>query len=202
MISHSKTQRMVVTAMLIGLATVLSFVKLFEAPMGGSVTLLSMLPLCLISIRYGVRWGGFACCIHALLQLLLDGGALARSGISAAAFVGSVVFDYLLAFGVLGLAGILCYRPVENEPRSHKKSVKNDCRAFVGVMLAVFLRFLCHTISGCIFFSEWCWEGWNVVVYSICYNGAYMLPECIFTSCGAWVMLRLPMSRRLFAPMQ
>lgn len=201
MISHTKTQRMVVTAMLIGLATVLSFVKLFEAPMGGSVTLLSMLPLCLISIRYGVKWGLFSCQIHALLQILLDGGALARSGISATAFVGSIVFDYLLAFGVLGLAGIFCCRPAENEPWEQGRSAKGDWRAFVGVMLAVALRFVCHTVSGCIFFSEWCWEGWNVVVYSICYNGAYMLPECIFTACGAWVMLRVPMSRRLFAPM-
>lgn len=198
--THSKTQRMVITSMLIGLATVLSFVKLFEAPMGGSVTLLSMLPLCLISVRYGVKWGVFSCVIHALLQILLDGGALARSGISAAALAGSIVFDYLLAFGVLGLAGIFCRRSTEGEPWERGVSAQSDWRAFVGVMMAIVLRFVCHTISGCIFFSEWCWEGWNVVVYSICYNGAYMLPECIFTAAGTWVMLRVPMSRRLFAP--
>ncbi len=200
MISYTKTQRMVVTGMMIALATVLSFVKLFEAPMGGSVTLLSMLPLCLISIRYGVKWGLFSCQIHALLQILLDGGALARSGISPAAFVGSIVFDYLLAFGVLGLAGVFCIRSAAEEPWNRQGKAGNGGRAFAGVMLVVALRFLCHTVSGSIFFSEWCWEGWNVWLYSVCYNGAYMLPESIFTACGAWVMLRVPVSRRLFAP--
>lgn len=183
---HERTQRMVTTAMLIGLATVLSFVKLFEAPMGGSVTLVSMLPLCLIAIRYGTRWGLFSCSIHALLQILLDGASLARSGISSIALIGSLIFDYLLAFGLLGLAGSFRHR--------------GKSGACLGIALALTMRFLCHTISGCIFFSEWCWEGWNVVLYSICYNGAYMLPECIFTACGAWILLRVPASRRLFAP--
>ncbi len=200
--TQTRTQRMVISGMMIAMATVLSFVKLFEAPMGGSVTLLSMLPLCLISIRYGAKWGIFSCEIHALLQILLDGGALAKSGISAVSFVGSIVFDYLLAFGVLGLAGMFCLRAnsAEREPWSAKVQVNNGLRAFAGVLAAVAMRFVCHTLSGCIFFSEWCWEGWNVLVYSICYNGAYMLPEMIFTACGAWVMLRLPMSRKLFAP--
>ena len=197
--TRTRTDRMVVTGMMIALATVLSFVKLFEAPMGGSVTLLSMLPLCLISIRYGVKWGVFSCQIHALLQILLDGGALARSGISPTAFVGSLVLDYLLAFGVLGVAGVFCIRRSSEEPWQQKKGL-NGARAFAGVMLAVALRFVCHTLSGCIFFSQWCWEGWNIWVYSICYNGAYMLPESIFTACGAWILLRVPVSRRLFAP--
>lgn len=198
--TRTRTDRMVATGMMIALATVLSFVKLFEAPMGGSVTLLSMLPLCLISIRYGVKWGVFSCQIHALLQILLDVGALARSGISPTAFVGSLVLDYLLAFGVLGVAGVFCIRRSSEEPWQQQKKGTNGTRAFAGVMLAVALRFVCHTLSGFIFFSEWCWEGWNVWVYSICYNGAYMLPESIFTACGAWVMLRVPVSRRLFAP--
>ncbi len=198
---ETRTHRMVISGVMIALATVLSFVKLFEAPMGGSVTLLSMLPLCLISIRYGVKWGVFSSGIHALLQIMIGGSALAKSGISFHALIGSFVFDYLLAFGVLGLAGMFCVRADhDDEPYDEKKQSNHGQRAFLGVIVAVALRFVCHTISGCIFFSEWCWEGWNLVLYSVCYNGAYMLPEMIFTACGAWALLRIPMSRKLFAP--
>lgn len=193
---------MVISGVMIALATVLSFIKLFEAPMGGAVTLLSMLPLCLISIRYGVKWGVFSGEIYALLQIVIGGSALAKSGISMTALIGSFVFDYLLAFGVLGLAGMFCVRANHdgNEPWDGNAKNHNGLRAFIGVMVAVALRFVCHTVSGCIFFSEWCWEGWNLILYSVCYNGAYMLPEMIFTACGAWALLRLPVSRKLFAP--
>lgn len=198
---ETRTHRMVISGMMIALATVLSFVKLFEAPMGGSVTLLSMLPLCLISIRYGVKWGVFSSEIHALLQIMIGGSALAKSGISFQALIGSFVFDYLLAFGVLALAGMFCVRANhDDELYDEKKQGNHGQRAFIGVIVAVALRFICHTISGCIFFSEWCWEGWNLMLYSVCYNGAYMLPEMIFTACGAWALLRIPVSRKLFAP--
>lgn len=197
---QNNTQRVVISGVMIALGTVLSFVKLFEAPMGGSVTLLSMLPLCLISIRYGVKWGVFSSAIHGLLQIVIGGSALAKSGISFSALIGSFVFDYLFAFGVLGLAGMFCVRANRDDDACDGKNRNNILRAFIGVMVAVSLRFVCHTISGCIFFSEWCWEGWNLVLYSVCYNGAYMLPEMVFTACGAWAMLRLPVSRKLFAP--
>lgn len=197
---QNNTQRVVISGVMIALGTVLSFVKLFEAPMGGSVTLLSMLPLCLISIRYGVKWGVFSSAIHGLLQIVIGGSALAKSGISFSALIGSFVFDYLFAFGVLGLAGMFCVRANRDDDAWDGKNRNNILRAFIGVMVAVSLRFGCHTISGCIFFSEWCWEGWNLVLYSVCYNGAYMLPEMVFTACGAWAMLRLPVSRKLFAP--
>lgn len=54
---ETKTKKLVLSAVLLALATVLSLFKVYQLPLGGSITLLSMLPVCLLSIRYGVKWG-------------------------------------------------------------------------------------------------------------------------------------------------
>ena len=178
-------------ALMLALAVVLSYVKLFQLPFDGSITLLSMLPICLVSIKYGLGWGmGTAFC-YSWFQVL-QGGVFAW-GLTPIMLIASLVLDYVLAFSVLGLAGVF-----------RKKGVVG---AVSGVALVCALRFFVHFASGVIlwanleqfvaFGKEWVGRP---VLYSICYNGIYMLPETVFTVVAALVLFRLPQMRRLFAP--
>lgn len=170
--------QMTTSAILIALAAVLSLIKIWYMPLGGSVTLLSMLPIVLISIRYGIKWGFFCSFLYSAVQIALDISGLMSWGMTAEIWVGCLVFDYILAYGILGIAGIF-----------RKKGSVGIC---IGIALALILRMLSHFISGTIFFDEWCPEGWNVYLYSLAYNGAYMLPETLFTMIAAVMIFKIP----------
>lgn len=177
-------KKLTMSGVMIALATALSLVKIFEMPLGGSVTLLSMLPICMLAIMYGSKWGLFCSFIYALTQLLLDIGKVVGWGLTPAALVGCIVFDYLAAFTVLGLAGL--FR-------------KHGVPGYIGgICLAMALRLVSHIISGVIFFGSWAPEGWNPFIYSVSYNGLYMLPEMAFTIIGAIVLLKEPHAAKLF----
>lgn len=177
------TQQLVTSAVMIALAAILSLIKVWTMPLGGSVTLLSMLPIVLISIRYGVKWGFVTSFLYAIIQIFMDLGSLMSWGMTPATWIGCLVFDYLVAYGILGIAGLF-----------REKGIKGIC---TGITLALVFRFVSHFISGSIFFDIWCPEGWNVYWYSICYNGAYMLPELIFTLIASVLLFRLPAWRDL-----
>lgn len=180
---QQKTQQLVASGVMIALASVLSLIKVWAMPLGGSVTLLSMLPIVMISLRYGIKWGFVTSLLYALVQIFVDLGGIMSWGITPLVFVGCLVFDYLLAYGSLGIAGLF-----------RKKGIKG---IILGIVLAMLLRFLSHFISGSILFATWCPEGWNVYLYSVCYNGAYMLPELVFTLVAALLLFRLPGIRNL-----
>ncbi len=179
------TKKLCVTAVLIALGSVLSLIKVYEMPLGGSVTLLSMLPIVMIPLMYGTSWGLIGAFMYSAVQLMfgifIDG--LLGWGLSPSYVIGAIVFDYLLAFTVLGFAGIF-----------KKKGVLG---IILGIVLAMVLRFLSHLVSGGIFFASWCdWN--NVWIYSICYNGAYMLPEMIITAAVAVLVFKNPQIKRLY----
>jgi thiamine transporter len=180
-----KTKRLVTTSMLIALAAVLSLVKIWQMPLGGSITLLSMLPICVISIKYGVRWGLFAAFVYSLVQIALDFGSLMSWGMTFSTWIGCIVFDYLTAYTALGFAGIFRERGTGG--------------IIAGISLAMVLRFVSHFISGSIFFAIWAPEGWNVYLYSLAYNGLYMLPELILTAVAASALFAVPVTKRLIA---
>lgn len=179
----TNTKRMVLTALLISLATVLSIIKVIKMPLGGSVTLLSMLPIAMLSIEYGIKWGISSAFLYSIVQLCLDFGEVLSWGLTPVVLIGTIVFDYVLAYTALGISGAF-----------RKKGVKGIC---IGIFIALLIRFISHFISGAILFANWCPEGWNIVMYSLCYNGAYMLPEMIFTMIGASVMFKLPQINKL-----
>lgn len=144
---------------MIAAAQILSYLKIFEAPYGGSVTAGSMIPIIMFSLRWGLKPGLLAGTAYGILQFLL-GGAIYSYHIL------SILFDYVLAFGLLGLAGSF---------RSSAKGV------FLGSGLGVLGRFLCHVISGIVVWASYAPEGMNPLYYSVMYNGSYLLPELVIT---------------------
>lgn len=182
-VRYSKTRILTEGAMMIALSTVLSMVKVFEMPYGGSVTLLSMLPLIMMSLRHGTKWGLFTAFIHSILQLLLGLSSVAAAG-SLMAQIGCVLLDYVLAFTVLGLAAVFV-KPFTNKLLG----------VAVGTFGVCFLRFLCSFFSGWLLWGsykdsyEWA-KDLPVWLYSLIYNGGYMLPETIITVVGAVLLMK------------
>ncbi|MDE7478701.1 MAG: energy-coupled thiamine transporter ThiT, partial [Lachnospiraceae bacterium] len=142
-------KQLVFCAMAVALGTVLSNIKLFHFPTGGSVTLLSMLVICLPGYFFGLGTGVMTGLAYGVLQLLIDPYVL---------FPLQLVVDYFLAFGALGLSGLF----------SNAKDglVK-------GYIAAVMGRYVFAVISGWIFFGSYAWEGWGALPYSMVYNGIY-----------------------------
>lgn len=144
--------------MCMALSSVLSLIKLWSMPMGGSVTPASMLPLLLFAYCYGVGPGMVLGALYGVMQFVLDGGAWAALGLIPN------LLDYPIAFAMTGLAG--CFRG-------------SKAKMAAGFVLACFGRFASSFLSGVFFYASSAPEGMNPVWYSLTYNGSYMLVECI-----------------------
>ena len=177
------------SAIMIALATVLSMIKVYQAPYGGSITLLSMAPLIVLAMRRGTKVGLAAAFVRSLICLLLG-----FSDVMWVPTVGGIVlcilFDYIFAFTVLGLGGIF-----RNVHFSDNETTNLIIASVLGALVATGLRFLCHVISGAVIWYaldlEWYADDPGHIVhrcgawmFSLIYNGAYMLPEMIETCIG------------------
>ncbi len=189
---NNKTKILVEGAVMVALATVLSFIRVFRLPWGGSVTLLSMLPVVLFSIRRGIGPGLTVSFVYSLIQFtqsVIDG--LFGWGLTPGILLACIFLDYIGAFFVLGIAGIF-----------RKKNLPGW---ICGISLAVTLRFTFHFLSGAVIWHSYgeLWQGFsteNSWLYSFLYNGCYMLPELIFTLAGAVALLAAPQTKRLLLP--
>jgi thiamine transporter len=153
-------------ALAVALAFVLGLIKVFEMPFGGAISL-EMVPLILLALRQGPWVGVAAGAAYGLLDL-------ATPPVFAVHPV-QVLFDYPLAFGVLGLAGL--FQP----------TVRG---AILGTIVAVLARFLCHFVSGVVFFASYAPKGWNPYLYSAAYNAAYLVPSLIIALIAVIALLR------------
>jgi thiamine transporter len=149
------------SAMAIALAMVTSMIKLIHMPMGGSVTLFSMLFIVLIGYWYGLGSGLTTAVAYGILQLVLDPYILS---------VPQMLVDYIFAFGALGLAGIFWKN-------------KSKYSLILCYLVAILGRYFFAFLSGWIFFGTYAgYYGFsNGVVYSLAYNGAYIGLEALFT---------------------
>jgi len=175
---------MVTCSVLVAMGTVLSLIVLPFPWLiwGGSVTLLSMLPICVAGIMYGPLWGFGTAFVHSSIQLLF--AHVGAWGLSPSVFVICIVFDYFVAFTSLGVTGFFCGR-----------GKKGIC---VGVGIAVMCRFFCHFITGITIWKEMMPESFDSVwLYSLAYNGSYMVPELIFTVAGTAVITGIPAFMKL-----
>lgn len=157
------TTKLTTCAMAVALATVLSVLKLYHFPFGGSVTCFSMLVICLPGYWFGLGTGLLTAVAYGLLQFIIDPYVL---------FPLQVIVDYLLAFGALGLSGLFAAKP-------EKKN--NYARLLYGYLIAILGRYIFTVLSGWLFFAEYAWEGWNPLCYSLVYNGAYIFTEGLLT---------------------
>ena len=208
----TKTKRITESAMLIAMAVVLELVGrtiIPPMPFGGQLTLVSMLPIVLVSYRHGVKWGlttGFA---YALVQMALGAdtvtAAFQPGYFGDSAMLGNAVLmcllDYILAYTLLGLGG--CFR---------EKIANKGVALMCGSLVALGGRYLAHILSGYILFAGWAeWfftqEGfpaWGAALveslspellgltYSVVYNGLFMVPEMILTAIAAVLIARVP----------
>ncbi|WP_127836582.1 energy-coupled thiamine transporter ThiT [Clostridium prolinivorans] len=140
----------------LALGTVLKMIKFYQMPNGGSVSLGSMVPIFLIALFYGPEIGILTGLLFGILDFLL--GPYIMHPIQ-------VLFDYPLAFSALGIAGYF--------------KDKNKIQTILGVILALFIRFLFHFISGIIFYGSYAEPGQSAAAYSFWYNLSYIGPEGI-----------------------
>ena len=209
---RSKTKRLTESAMLIALAVVLELTGrtvIPPMPFGGQLTLCAMLPILLISYRHGVKWGLTAAFGYSLVQMALGADVVTAAfqpgyfgdGTMIGRAVIMCLMDYLLAYTALGLGG--CFRNRIQRPGT---------ALMLGSLVALGGRYLAHILSGYILFSGWAewfftqdgFPAWGAAlvgnlsanalgwVYSIVYNGMYMLPEMILTAVAAMLLGRIP----------
>ncbi len=164
------TKMLALGAVCMALSNVLSMIKLLSMPQGGSITAASMLPLMLFAYVYGVGPGMTVGAVYGVMQYIIDPFFLS---------VPQVLLDYPIAFAMVGLAGLF------------SKSENRTLGLTAGVVLGSFGRFAAAVLSGVVFFADSAGSQ-NPWVYSIGYNGAYMLPECIIC-----VVLALAVGPRL-----
>lgn len=153
------TKQLAFSAMAMALAVVTSMIKLFELPMGGSVTLFSMLFVVLIGYWFGLKAGLMTAIAYGFLQLILEPYIIHPM---------QLMVDYIFAFGALGLSGIF----------ANKKH-----GLLIGYWVAVLGRFVFAFLSGMIFFGSAAADyNMSIPVYSAVYNGSYLLAEGIMTT--------------------
>lgn len=169
------TRRLVESALMIAVGTVLSVLKVDSLwAFGGGLTIGSMVPLVLISHRWGIKWGTFTAFVYSLLQLILGVDNI-QYATSVGMAIAIILLDYVIAYTVIGLAAMFgSSRP-----------------GIIGGVVTLGIRFLCHFLSG--------WMIWDALfpndlgmtsaVYSLWYNGSYMLPEILITAVLACILV-------------
>ena len=177
-------------AIMLALSFALSCAKLFEMPIGGSVTIASMLPVMLISIKYGVGTGLATSFTYSLTQMLQ---ALASANVfpyceTVGTLVLCILFDYIVPFTLLGLAGLF-----------HKlKITKNtELNVYIGIVSTVVLRFICHFVTGVVIWGQWAPDGMGKYLYSFLYNAGFLSLDFIICIVCAILMFRKAELRKL-----
>ncbi len=155
------TKMLSVGAICLALASVLSLIRLWRMPMGGSVTPASMLPILLFAYAYGAGPGCILGALYGVLQFILDGGEFAFAGLLPN------LLDYPIGFAMLGLCGLF------------SKSEPDRLSLMTGIVVGAVGRILSSFLSGWIFYGQYAPEGWNPLVYSIAYNGAFIGVDCL-----------------------
>ena len=208
-----RTQALTVSAIMIAFSVSISAIcavmPFLNLPFGGGFTIASMLPIIIVAYMYGTKWGLLTAFTYSILQMLLGFNTVSAfflPGDSQMIWwraVLVILIDYVIAYSVLGLGGIF-----RNKFETKKALV-------LGSVFAISLRYLAHIISGAIFFGTWAewfftqdgFPAWGekileifsgaslATVYSIIYNGTYMIPEIIITAIAAVVVAKLVLPR-------
>lgn len=166
------SQKLTESGLMIALATILSLLKLMELPYGGSITMAAMVPMVILSFRYGVLWGMLSGFVYGLIQMVmgLNNVSYATSVIAAIAII---TLDYLFAFMSTAAGGLF--------------SKKKNAASALGTaaLVTCLIRYAFHVISGCTVWAGLSIPTADALVYSLIYNATYMIPESIITVVAA-----------------
>ena len=177
-------------AILLAMSIALSFFAINPGGFGGSITPASMLPVMLVGLRHGPKWGFGTAFVYSVFQLL--------TGLSYFSYVKGIgpymiclLFDFILAFTMLGIAS---FAKPKADINSNLKV--NIFKIIAFLVLAMVARFLCHFISGVTI-----WRSYDVYnnpwLYSLVYNMLYMLPEMLIALTVAIILLLTPKLREI-----
>lgn len=192
---------------MIAIATVIAlicdYIPFLNLPFGGTITIASMLPIIIVSYMFGVKWGLFTAFTYSIVQIIISlthgasgtvaGLFLPDSGFTVIMGIIIILLDYIAAYTSLGLGGIF------------RNVIKNKMASLVvGGTVALVVCYAFHVLSGAIFYGQWAeWfftdtiiKDWAIskaimnnlsgatlsLVYSIIYNGCYMIPEIVITA--------------------
>ena len=196
----------IMIAFAISISAICAVLPFLNLPFGGGFTIASMLPIVIVAYMYGTKWGILTAFTYSVLQMLLGFNTVSAfflPGDSQMIWWRAIIvclIDYVIAYTVLGFGGVF-----------RKKFGIRKALA-CGTILAISLRYIAHIVSGAIFFGTWAeWfftqEGfpaWGqkiletfsgntlATVYSIIYNGTYMIPEIIISAIVACFVVRIP----------
>ncbi|WP_040196430.1 energy-coupled thiamine transporter ThiT [Candidatus Soleaferrea massiliensis] len=156
-------------ALMVALATVLYTLAVFKLPNGGAITVGSMVPLMVYAFMYNVKWSLLVSLVFAGIQLVI--GFYPPPSQDFLSFFLLILLEYIIVFGVPGLAGVF------------GKLFKGKASAMVGATVIVMvIQFICHFIAGILIWNSFAPEGQPVWLYSLLYNGSYMIGELIISS--------------------
>ena len=208
--NKKRTQAITVSAIMIAFSVSISAIcavmPFLNLPFGGGFTIASMLPIILVAYMYGTKWGILTAFVYSILQMLLGFNTVSAfflPGDSQMVWwraILVILIDYVVAYTALGLGGVF------------RKKFETKKVLVFGSIFAISLRYVAHIISGAIFFGAWAeWfftqDGFPIwgerileifsgealaLVYSIIYNGTYMIPEIIITAIAAALIVRIP----------
>lgn len=154
---NTNLKKFVISALCVALAFVLSFIKVFRMPLGGSVTLMSMFVISLPAYLFGVKYGFMSSFVYAILQLI-QGGTMIHPL--------QIFLDYILAFTCFGIVAFF-------------RDIKHG--SYIGFSIACIIRWISSSLSGYIFFKEYAPATWNPIIYTLAYNGGYIFAEYLIT---------------------
>ncbi|GCL69210.1 hypothetical protein PAGU1579_09790 [Veillonella tobetsuensis] len=153
---QSKTRMIAEAGVAIAIAQVLSFITLFHMPQGGSIKAASLVPLMIFAYRWGGTRGIWAGVVYGVLHFLL--------GFKSSIHYLSIILDYLVAYGAIGVCGYF----------------KDNITGLVsGSIVAIALRWFASVTSGAVVFASYAPQGQNPWIYSMIYNASYMVPDGI-----------------------
>ena len=193
-------------AFAVSISAICAVMPFLNLPFGGGFTIASMLPIIVVSYMYGTKWGLLTAFVYSIMQMLLGFNTVSAfflPGDSQMVWWRAIIvclIDYVIAYTVLGFGGIFRKR------FGGKKAI------VLGSILAISMRYIAHIVSGSIFFGTWAewfftqdgFPAWGqailntfsgdalATVYSIIYNGTYMIPEIIITAVVACFVTRIP----------
>jgi thiamine transporter len=182
------TRQLVESGVLLALGFVLSIIKIKLVAVGGSITLVSMLPIVLLGYKYGASWGALCGFVHGIFQII-EGGGFAPPTQDFISYALVFLLDYALAWSVVGLlAGLL-----------RNGSSKPGIAIVAGSLVGIAGRLVCSFISGVVIWGIYA-EGQNVLIYSLTVNASVLVPEMIVTAVAGFVLLSIPLLKKQLQP--